>query len=64
MNTYEIKVSFNTAEAEQFVEWLNEQGHSAEISDHTGDYVDGVWTSTDEDANEIMTRLWTDYCYS
>lgn len=64
MNSYEIKVSCNNDEAEQFVDWLVEQGHSAELSDDTGNYVDEVWTSTDGHANEIMRTLWSAYCTS
>ena len=61
---YEIKVSCDIEEGEQFVEWLNDRGHSAEIIDETGSYIDGVWTSTDEDSNKIMSRLWSEYCRS
>jgi len=64
MTKHEIKVSFNTAECELFIEWLNEQWHIAEMCDSTGDYIDGAWTSTDESADEIMRHLWAEYCNS
>ena len=64
MSKYEIKVSSDMEEGEPFVKWLNEHGQSAEMSDSTGNYVDGVCTSIDEGANEIMRGLWEDYCRS
>ena len=61
---YEIKVACDTEECEQFVEWLNEQGHSAEMSNSSGNYINGLWTSVHEIADEIMRRLWSEYCNS
>jgi hypothetical protein len=62
--THEIEIACDTVEAEQFRDWLIAQGHSAKIGRSTGNYVDGMWTSTDTEANEIMNGLWSDYCNS
>lgn len=64
MSTYEIIIAVDTPEVEEFAAWLEDQGHSAKVGDGTGDYIDGVWTSSDAEANEIMNRLWDDYCKS
>ena len=62
--TYEIEISTDNDEAEAFCEWLNANGHLAFVGFETGNYVDGTWTSTDDEANEIMVDLWNQYCKS
>ena len=57
-----IIVSSDNDEGEQFVEWLQQQGHTVSISNSTGNYLDGVCTSSDVDANEKMRALWASYC--
>lgn len=64
MNKYEIIIACDQHEGEQFKNWLIARGHDAEIGNSTGSYVDGAWTSSDQDANEIMNQLWSDYCNS
>jgi len=63
-NTHNIEISIDNDEGEQFAEWLNAQGHTAKVGNSTGDYIDGVWTSSDADANETMNALWSQYCNS
>lgn len=60
--THRIEVSFDNPEAEQFVAWLNANGHDAKVGRSTGNYVDGNWTSSDLDASQIMNALWDSYC--
>jgi hypothetical protein len=62
MDTYKIELAVDSTEAEEFCAWLAERGHDAKIGRTTGNYVDGKWTSTSTDANEIMERLWSEYC--
>ena len=57
-----IQIAVDTEEAQEFLQYLKSQGHAASIGSETGDYIDGVLTSTDEDANETMRKLWSDYC--
>ncbi len=64
MKTHKIEIAVDTEQAEEFVAWLNAQGHDATVGTSTGNYVDGTWTSTDEQANEIMRELWDSYCNS
>ena len=68
MSTYKIEVAFDACgdqeSLDQFVEWLNEIGHDAKAGNTTGSYVDGRWTSTDSDANQIMNSLWDEFCAS
>lgn len=64
MSTFEIIIAADTLEAKGFAIWLERQGHSAKVGDSTGNYVDGVWTSSDTAADEIMSRLWGEYCNS
>ncbi len=61
-NTHNIEISIDNDEGQQFADWLNSQGHDAKVGNSTGDYIDGVWTSHDNDANEIMNALWSRYC--
>jgi len=61
---HEIEIAVDTTEAQAFCNWLNEHGHRATIGHTTGNYVDGVWTSDDNDANDTMNRLWDKYCGS
>ena len=60
--THEILVACDTEEGEAFINWLNDQGHGAEMSADDGNYIDGVWTTTDVDANMKMNELWARYC--
>ena len=57
-----IIIACDHEEGEKFVEWLNNAGHDASIGRSTGNYVDGAWTSSDAEANEISNSLWTEYC--
>ncbi len=61
-NVHNIEISIDNDEGEQFAAWLNAQGHTAKVGKSTGGYIDGVWTSTDADANETMNSLWSAYC--
>lgn len=61
MKKYQIEVSCDSNEGEAFVAWLKAQGHDAKLGTSTGEYIDGVST-TDIEANEIMTQLWEEYC--
>jgi hypothetical protein len=58
----EFIIASDNPEAEAFAEWLEDQGHSAEVGNSTGNYVDGVWTSTDDDAAQTLNALWESYC--
>jgi hypothetical protein len=62
MKTYKIIVAFDTPNATEFTDWLKEQGHDAIVGDSTGNFIDYKWTSQNDDANEIMVRLWEDFC--
>ncbi len=57
-----IEIAHDTPQAKQFLSWLRDQGHDASIGNSTGNYIDGEWTSSDEDANRIMNDLWEDFC--
>ena len=62
MGLHEIVISVDTNEGAEFAMWLRQRGHSARVGTSTGNYIDGVWTSTDEAANQIMGNLWDRYC--
>ena len=62
--TYEIEIAIDSVEPDKFCAWLNENGHSATIGNSTGNYIDGILTDHDIDANDIMNNLWADYCNS
>ncbi|HIA64239.1 MAG TPA: hypothetical protein EYN93_15345 [Planctomycetaceae bacterium] len=53
-----------------FAEWLNQQGHSAEVRISPIDganqdvSIDGVWVSGDVEASQTLNNLWADYCLS
>jgi hypothetical protein len=64
MTTYEIEVASDQYEADQFIQWLNDNGYEAAIGDSTGNYVNRIWTNADEKASEIFNRLWDQYCGS
>lgn len=64
MKSHEIEIACNHTEASKFVNWLLNQGHTASVGLSTGNYIDNVWTSTNEEANRIMSDLWTKYCNS
>lgn len=59
---YDVEVAFDTPEAKQFCDWLNENGHSAKIGNSTGNYINGHCTGNTEEADEIMRVLWDSYC--
>lgn len=62
IQSYKIEIASDTTESNEFLAWLIEAGHDASIGNSTGNYVDGIWTSTDENANKIMRDLWESYC--
>ena len=57
-----IEIAVDNENAEEFATWLQGQGHDAHVGTSTGNYIDGTWTATDEQANEIMRGLWDRYC--
>lgn len=57
-----IEISIDADENAEFVEWLNSKGCEATIGTTTGNYVDGVSTSHDVNANNILADLWGKYC--
>ena len=59
---FEIEISSDHEEAEQFQGWLIARGHGATIGRSTGNYVNGEWTGSSPEANETLNRLWDDYC--
>jgi hypothetical protein len=60
--TYKIEIACDGIEGEEFAAWLRSKGHDAFVGRSTAGYVDGEWTSHNDDAKEIMNRLWNDYC--
>ena len=62
MQTYKIKVASGQTEGDEFIKWLDGQGHDAVFSNDNGNYIDGVCTNNDEDANIIMNSLWHEFC--
>ena len=60
--THRIEIACDTPEAEQFAAYLTAQGHDAKVGRTTGDYIDGAWTSHNEEASDTMRALWTAYC--
>ena len=53
-----IEIAHDTPDGNEFIEWLNNRGYDARIGNTTGNYIDGEWTSTDEDLNKLMNELW------
>lgn len=51
-----IEIAYDIPEAEQFAQWLREQGHTVKIGHSTGNYIDGQLASIDD--------LWAAYCNS
>jgi hypothetical protein len=62
MQIHQIEIAGDTTEAEQFCQYLKSLGHDARVGKSTGNYVDGAWTSSDANAQEIMNNLWNEYC--
>jgi len=62
MKKHIIEVSRYSYQSAPFVDWLNDHGHDASLGNTTGNYIDGVSTSHDWSANDIMTVLWESYC--
>jgi hypothetical protein len=64
MKQHRIEIACDTDGANDFCEWLIEQGHDADVGTSTGNYVDGRWCNDDGDADQIMHDLWGKYCQS
>ena len=62
MEKYDIELAVDTIDAEEFRDYLIKQGHDVKIGKSTGNYVNGVRTSTDADANMILNDLWNNFC--
>ena len=62
MEKHKIEIAVDTTEAKQFCNWLKKQGHDASVGSSTGNYVDGEWTSGNDEADEIFRDLWESYC--
>lgn len=59
---YTLEVDSSSEESEEFVTWLNAQGHDASLGD--ANRVNGVWVAADIEASETMNQLWGSYCNS
>ena len=59
---YDVEISADNDEREEFAAWLISQGHTAEVGRSTGNYIDGGWTDHDHEADDIMRSLWEAYC--
>ena len=57
-----IELACDQHEGEEFCAWLRERGHAVTIGRSTGSYVYGVETGPDDNAREILGRLWGEYC--
>lgn len=57
-----IKIAVDHAEAEEFCDWINLQGHRCVVGKSTGNYVNGAATSASEYSRMVMNKLWNDYC--
>lgn len=62
MKKYEIELAWDGVEAEEFAAWLRDKGHDAWLGRSTAAYLDGRWTSYDEEASDIIGQLWDEYC--
>ena len=62
METHEIEIASDTPDATSFCQYLNGLGHSASIGRSTGNYIDGVWTSSHTESSAIMNDLWEAFC--
>lgn len=56
MTKYNVVIAADQHEAEEFAEWLNEQGHTAIVGSTTRTTVDG------DSNDEVSAQLWSDYC--
>lgn len=56
MKTYTITIACDHPEAEEFAEWLNEQGHIARVGSDTANWIDG------ERGADVFDDLWDNYC--
>ena len=59
-----IEVDFTNPEAAQFVEWLNQQGHTATIGRTADEKIDGMLSASDEETSKVSNALWDAYCNS
>ena len=57
----QIEISNNHHKAEEFAAWLKEQGHDITVGRSMFNYVNGVKTSLDDEANEIFYQCWREY---
>ena len=57
----EIIISKENVRAEEFVDWLHEQGHTAVLSDGPENYIDGRLVDNNL-AEATMWGLWREYC--
>ena len=66
--SYDIEVAVDTPYAEQYVAWLNAQGHRAYLGHSTGSYVSDPRTADNYVAEqtasgeEILRELWEKFC--
>ena len=57
----EIIISRENVRAEEFVDWLHEQGHTAVLGDGPENYIDGQRVDNNL-AEATMWGLWRKYC--
>ena len=58
----QIELAVDTVDAAEFAAWLRYRGHDVTIGKSTGSYINGVWTSTDDNADNTMRKLWDEFC--
>ena len=62
MRSYTVQIACSNDEAVDYCEWLKQKEHKASVSSDDANYIDGVCTNDDIDANLISNQLWNAYC--
>jgi len=67
-STHTIELAFDAAgtdeDTKQYAEWLEGKGHTVTIGTTTVTTIDGISTSSCEEARELGNQLWESFCSS
>jgi hypothetical protein len=58
---HKIEIAVDSPYSQEFADWLNEKGHVAFVGRTTENYINGVCTADDNNANKIVRQLWEEF---
>lgn len=59
---YDIELSVDHEQGEEFAEFLRKKGHNAFVGDTSTNIVNGEWTGINPYRQIVLNKLWDEFC--